>query len=253
MNTLIAAILRYRQFRHLGPMRPGDIARTSAEPELFLLGDLIDPNKAFFDVGANVGAYVYAASAHLPLSRIYAFEPQAQYVSQLKQLFPGAHIAQAALSSRAGEARFKVPTIRGREYPTRGTLEDFKEDGEEAAQVETVATLTLDEAKAAAHCGPVGCIKIDVEGHEKDVLLGAQKTLAEDRPALIVEIEQRHHTEPIEDIFAWILARGYEGSFWDRASQVLRPLSDFSAGHNQRPEDFKSPSYVNNFIFTPHG
>lgn len=39
---------------------------------------------------------------------------------------------------------------------------------------------------------PIGCIKIDVEGHEDAVLRGGRRLLFRDHPSLIVEIEERH-------------------------------------------------------------
>ena len=38
----------------------------------------------------------------------------------------------------------------------------------------------------------IGFIKIDVEGHELDVLRGAEVTLRRDQPNLLIEIENRH-------------------------------------------------------------
>ena len=252
MKRLIAAILRYRRFHYIDASNASDIARKKIEPELGLIKQLLDPAKAFFDVGANTGMYVYVASKYMSPSHIYAFEPQQQYIRMLKKLFPDVRVVRAALSSSAGAAQFKVPVIGGQEYAARGTLEHFMEVGEERARMQTVDTMTLDSAKTALASGAVGCIKIDVEGHEREVLMGAEGTLTEDRPSLIVEIEQRHHKEPIENIFSWIIVHGYKGFFWDPASAVLAPLSAFSVVANQRMEDFKTPAYVNNFIFTPH-
>ena len=251
MKHLLAALLRYRYFHYIDAAQKEGSPR-HVEAELDLIERFLSPDKAFFDVGANVGMYVYAARKHIPDSRIFAFEPQGEYVSRIKKLFPKVHVEQVALSSSAGSAQFKVPLIGGHMYSARGTLEKFLEAGESDARTEMVRTTTLDLAKRELNSGPVGCIKIDVEGHEKQVLLGAQDTIARDKPVLMVEIEQRHHQEPIEDIFSWIRARGYDGSFWDYRAKALRPISKFSVEANQRLEDAKTPAYVNNFIFTPH-
>jgi FkbM family methyltransferase len=42
--------------------------------------------------------------------------------------------------------------------------------------------------------GGVGFLKIDVEGHEEAVLAGASRTLKQSMPAVLVEVEERHHT-----------------------------------------------------------
>ena len=51
-----------------------------------------------------------------------------------------------------------------------------------------VPRITLDSLGQDA----VGFIKIDVEGHEVDVLAGAREILRRDRPAILVEAEERH-------------------------------------------------------------
>ncbi|MGO8126768.1 FkbM family methyltransferase, partial [Rhizobium ruizarguesonis] len=44
--------------------------------------------------------------------------------------------------------------------------------------------------------GPLGFIKIDVEGHELKVLKGSQAILNRDHPNLLIEAEDRHRPEP---------------------------------------------------------
>jgi hypothetical protein len=100
----------------------------------------------------------------------------------------------------------------------------------------------------------VGFIKIDVEGHEEGVLNGARKTLERERPALLIEIEDRHNPGGLGRICA--LLTGYEGYFFAQGRR--RPLSDFDPEIHQRPEDLDSAyearrqsPYVNNFLFLP--
>ena len=55
--------------------------------------------------------------------------------------------------------------------------------------------------------------KIDVEGHEYSVIEGAEATLLASKPALLLEIEQRHIGRPINEVFDKILSMGYHGFF----------------------------------------
>ncbi len=71
-------------------------------------------------------------------------------------------------------------------------------------------------------------IKIDVEGHEFEVLLGAEETLARCAPTLLVEIDQAFHDQPIQRIFDWLRARGYEGQV--RREGTWAPLRTFDVG-----------------------
>src|SRR5262249_4139224 len=94
-------------------------------------------------------------------------------------------------------------------------------------------------------------MKVDVEGHELDVLKGAQATLERCRPNLLVEIEQRHVSFPMNRVFEHLEGLGYRGHFCYRGA--LRPLSEFSPRQHQEAllPDVFSPDYVNNFLFLP--
>jgi hypothetical protein len=101
------------------------------------------------------------------------------------------------------------------------------------------------------HFDDVDLIKIDVEGHELAVIEGAVDTILRCKPHLIIEIEQRHISKPIDEIFDFILQQGYDGFFLSNGS--LNPLSKFSHSVNQEPylDEVSQKLYVNNFIFKP--
>jgi FkbM family methyltransferase len=248
MIRLFAPIRRFHRFRSLRLALTGTPA-AHVELELLYLKHLLDPHTAFIDIGANIGEYIYAAMQCMPQKGIYAFEPQAAYVRDLEAFFPGVTVERVALSNRVGEARLKIPRIGQALYRTRGTLEQFQEQGESGAEFETVPTTTLDAAAERLGVGAVGCIKIDVEGHELAVLEGAENVLERDRPALIIEIEQRHHREPIEHIFQFLVGRGYAGYFLDPASKELVAIAQFSVARRQQEALAKTADYIRNFIF----
>jgi hypothetical protein len=97
----------------------------------------------------------------------------------------------------------------------------------------------------------VDLIKIDVEGHEQFVILGAVDTIKRTKPILIVEIEQRHINNDINEVFKAILNLSYNGFFLKNGT--LMPLDSFSYKLNQMPflQNVMAKEYVNNFIFTP--
>jgi hypothetical protein len=128
------------------------------------------------------------------------------------------------------------------EHDASASLEqhDF---GRERAQ--SIVLSTLD----AFGFSDIRFIKIDVEGHESRVIDGARKTLASSRPALLVEIEQRHCAGPIGDVFDRILAQGYEGYFLEKGR--LLPIASFDVDQHQPTGQLgqKDGSYINNFLF----
>lgn len=111
----------------------------------------------------------------------------------------------------------------------------------------TVSVKTIDEY----NYNDVDLIKIDVEGAEYSVIEGAINTIKCCKPLLIVEIEQRHISQPIENVFELITNLEYVGYFLLEGE--LLSLHEFDYAVHQEPYlgDEMNKSYVNNFIFMP--
>jgi hypothetical protein len=99
-------------------------------------------------------------------------------------------------------------------------------------------------------CTRVSFIKIDVEGHELEVLLGSVDTLRRDRPILLIEIEQRHSPVPISETFDFLASLGYIGEFLD-AHGRCQPQFYFDVTEHQtrRLDAVGTPEYINTFVF----
>jgi hypothetical protein len=103
----------------------------------------------------------------------------------------------------------------------------------------------------------VGFIKIDVEGHEAQVLDGASETLIRCQPRLLVEIEERHAAGSTHSVPRSLAQLGYKGFFI--YSNRLFSIKDFDPAVHQNlakapnpNSDFNRQSfsqYVNNFLF----
>lgn len=97
-------------------------------------------------------------------------------------------------------------------------------------------------------------IKIDVEGHERAVIAGAERLLERDRPALIVEIEHRHDAD-FARTFDALDGMGYaafalrDGDLLPAGPQTVRAQT--AAGYAARMAGGPPAAYVNNFIFLP--
>ncbi|HVA86926.1 MAG TPA: FkbM family methyltransferase [Candidatus Saccharimonadales bacterium] len=224
----------YIRYRVAKEMRRG-------EPELRLLPFLVDPARNAVDVGANKGVYTFVLAR---LARhVYAFEPNPKIFRILRATAPRrATISPLALSDRSGNAALRVPYGPSGHSNQGGSLSAVKVSGEHTEV--PVERRRLDDLDLP----DIGFIKIDVEGHESAVLDGARATIARDRPALLVEMEEKHTMQPIETALAAMLDRGYHGFFLDRAA--LRPLDAFDPEvHHRHPRT----GYVFNFIFLPRG
>lgn len=77
----------------------------------------------------------------------------------------------------------------------------------------------MDALVAEAGLERLDFVKIDVEGGELHVLHGAARTVERFRPAMFIEIEERHtarYDHSPGDVVAWLTARGYTMYTWQR-------------------------------------
>jgi FkbM family methyltransferase len=144
----------------------------------------------FVDVGANIGLFTLTAADIVgPTGMVHAFEPCGRTYDRLVTNiglngYRQVHCHRVALSDLAGSANL---TVCGNGMDAWNSIGKPYIDG--PARTEEVRTGKWDEfATANALVGQVRFIKIDVEGWERQVLLGGAETLARaDAPVLQVE------------------------------------------------------------------
>jgi FkbM family methyltransferase len=144
---------------------------------------------SILDVGAHRGVYSYwLHRSFSEVTRVVAFEPQPELVEHLtwfKQAFrlDRLDIEPIGLSSRSGTLSMHRP----RQHWGAATVDEFARD-DDTAEIFDVPVTTIDEyVTEHSELRPVRFVKCDVEYHEADVLAGAERTLREDRPELLVE------------------------------------------------------------------
>ncbi len=159
--------------------------------EPHVIRDLVDhlaPGDTVLDIGAHIGSLTVPI-AHLigPEGTVYAFEPQKKIYRELVHNLKLNGLTNAvplrfALSSKAGIIEMN---------PT-GTHDGRVRVGKGGDKVEA---RTIDSFGFS----DVSLMKIDVEGHETEVLRGAEKTIGALHPVIIIEIwkENREVVMPI--------------------------------------------------------
>jgi len=167
---------------------------------------------AMLDVGANTGIFSALLEDVVGPDNVYLFEPLHHLCVRLRRRFRRARVFNLALSNETGTRTMRVPYIDGKRVDYRATLGSHSEPNQTGSDEIAVQVVPLDSVVADLSLDSVGFVKIDVEGHEHTVLDGATETIDRFQPLLLVEIEARHHTFPIAEIFARLEDRGYRGT-----------------------------------------
>ncbi|HEX3385636.1 MAG TPA: FkbM family methyltransferase [Mucilaginibacter sp.] len=173
--------------------------------EMSFLLHFLRPEDAFFDIGANIGAFSLLASG-LCGSKIIALEPAPPAFNILEKNIKLNRLAGklTAVNAAAGGSKGILSFISDEDTTNHVIASDEKHRNSMEVPVITVDSL-LTEALPAL-------IKIDVEGFETEVLKGMDKTLnARSLKAIIIELNGSggRYGYDEEDIHQLILSKGF--------------------------------------------
>jgi len=167
------------------------ISGTYDPNEFHLLSQVITAGMTVIDVGANEGLYSLFAS-HLVNSTglVLAFEPSQREFTRLSDNLALNQIAnvkqfQIGLSNQNTTQTLKIASG---EHTGQNTLGDFAYEGVSSVQTETIELRRLDDLLPELGIQHVDVIKLDVEGAEFSVLQGAEATIRQCRPLLVLEV-----------------------------------------------------------------
>ena len=145
------------------------------------------------DIVANIGLWTKPLCEKFRF--VWAFEPSRENWEHCHKNLEGIknyQLEQVALSDKQAED-VKL-------YSTSDSCGDLRITpvGENAKVVDTVDMMMLDNyyhELMPKYAGKVGFIKIDVQQHEKEVLLGARRILEEHSPVICIELPIRDEEE----------------------------------------------------------
>jgi len=209
---------------------------------------LCDPHSAAIDVGAANG--VYSTRLLHYSTHCYAFEPVPERAERLANALRGkVTVFQQALSSEKGTAMLTIPVIDDEKVFGRATIEPENSMSAINTTSIEVCVTRLDDIELPR----ISFIKIDVEGHEIDVLIGGLSLIERDKPSILVEAEERHKSGAISGICRLLESIGYKGFFLMNGK--LYSISEFDLSVHQPIGNAPAPGaktmgiYINNFIF----
>lgn len=180
---------------------------------------VVKPGATIVDIGANVGAHtLFLARLCGPPGRVVAFEPTQYAFDKLRrnvELNPeiAGHIScqQVMLVAAANSA---VEQAIYSSWPLQDTV-----DGELHAEhkgrlmaTRGATAETLDGAIKRLGIHKVDFVKLDVDGHEAEVLEGARETFSRDQPAILMELAPfvfRGNMEKFTFMLKFFWTRGY--------------------------------------------
>lgn len=154
------------------------------------LYSLVKPEQIIFDVGGNIGdTALHFAQIQNNIGKIYCFEPVPVLFERLKKnvsinSFTNINIQNIALSDKREDLFFNLPKAQNSSgiFLSHTASEESKK----------VHSLTLDDFCSENKIEKLDLIKIDVEGFELKVLMGAMQTLKKFKPKMFIEINDTH-------------------------------------------------------------
>lgn len=218
--------------------------QSKVEPEMELLKYFVKKGDLTIDVGGNRGIYAY--KLWQLGANIEVFEPNPTCIKVLNPWVStksGINLHCVGLSNTESKVNLHIPIDKnGIEHDASATIENIEFDDSREL---LVSIKTLDSYQFSN----VALVKIDVEGHESNVIDGASALLSTSQPVLLIEIEQRHNNVSIKIIFKKILEFGYVGFFFD-GTKIIN-IESFDASKHQLLNNFENSkgAYINNFLF----
>jgi len=192
-------------------------------------------NGWFFDVGANVGLYVWDVSKVCPTQKIMAFELDPANFDLLEMTQKEANLQNfelcpVALSNQTDQVSFSQDLLTSSTGCIKGKEEPWIEQYLNGSTNQiTVNTRTMDSEVGDNKIPSL--IKIDVEGHEVEVLEGAVHTLSNTKPLLIIE----SFPPKQEKVISLLQAYGYNLEDADQHSPLNSKTNNLFAWHPQGP------------------
>jgi FkbM family methyltransferase len=157
------------------------------EKELdFLMGLEFPEEMVFWDVGANIGIYSVLFGKKFPSGKVIAFEPNVSLHMLLRRNLElnevnNVRIESFALSNAKGFGQIEISEGRAGAGKIKST--GVEEDQDKSFPIITGDMFVEDFAEAIPNL-----IKIDVEGHEPEVIEGLSHMLRQFKPILMIEV-----------------------------------------------------------------
>jgi len=152
------------------------------------------------DIGANIGNHSLYFSDYF--EKVYSFEPNPRTYKVLglnAELAKNIVCSNFGLSDRNGTAAMRIPS-----YNIGGaSIGEISEDVTQAIEIRTLDSMLPD-------VGNVKLIKIDVEGHEHQTIIGSRALIRAHRPIILFEQHAGDFTDGKSPVISLLQELGYK-------------------------------------------
>ena len=203
---------------------------------------LLDKDMNSIDIGSNIGLFSYFFS--LKSKKVFSFEPNYLcYKTFLRRKISNCILHKCALSSKplSKKLYFQKKNL-GCGTLEKENIKNWYNKRNNKYDFTTVEVKKLDDYNFKK----ISLIKIDVEGHELEVLKGSINTIKKNLPSFLVEIEERHKKDNIKKVLNFFLKMNYKG-FFIVNTKILN-ISKLDIRKYQNLNN-KNNIYINNFFF----
>ncbi len=142
---------------------------------------VLEQGDVVFDLGANIGMFSCVAASKG--CDVYSFEPTPHTASLLEmnaKLYDNFHVCQYAVCDKTGITEFYINPLDGDYNSGMNSITHRSE----ITQKTHVKAISIDDFVEENNLVSVDFIKADIEGAERDMLVGARKTLEKFAPKL---------------------------------------------------------------------
>jgi len=191
---------------------------------------LAKKSQSFLDIGAHIGWYSILAKKMNPEIKVWALEPNPPVFEQLIKNVAANEISinceKKAASDTNGTKLFYLGA------PGLSSSSGLRPEvgGDSTIIVETIA---IDKFIANSQIEILDLIKIDVEGHELEVLKGMEQTILSMHPIIIFEVSQM--VDNYDEIYAYL--GGFNYAFYCIELEQYR-------NETSCPAEFKHVNYI---------
>lgn len=165
----------------------------------------VDANAAAIDVGANIGNHSVFFSEIF--GKVYAFEPNPQAYYLLKYNSAGSNIVPLnyGLSNENSTLAFFIDRLN---LGGSKVIDECTNPGTPNSNTIVIEVRRLDDDLQIKNQA-ISLIKIDVEGHELQVLKGAVKLIKAAQPVIVFEQGEHAISEGTSDVIDFLRERNY--------------------------------------------